>query len=95
MRRVLQRANDKLGTNWTLHDLRHTAGIRMAQDPRLTLPEIQTVLRHRNLATTARYMVPRVEELHDKLQEHYTRPRPEKQFTAGYDADDFRTVFGG
>jgi integrase len=29
MRRVLQRANGKLGTNWTLHDLRHTAATRM------------------------------------------------------------------
>lgn len=28
-RRVLQRANEKLGTNWTLHDLRHTASTRM------------------------------------------------------------------
>jgi len=29
MRRVLQRANERLGTNWTLHDARHTAATRM------------------------------------------------------------------
>jgi len=29
MRRILQRANDRLGTNWTLHDARHTAAARM------------------------------------------------------------------
>ncbi len=95
MRRVLQRANDKLGTNWTLHDARHTAACRMAADPGLTLPEVQTVLRHRHLSTTERYLQPRVEDLHDKLQEHFNRPRPERSFPAGYDADDFRTVFGG
>jgi integrase len=37
MRRTLQRANDRLSTNWTLHDLRHTAASRMAGDPGLTL----------------------------------------------------------
>src|SRR6266568_2414011 len=31
-RRVVQRANECLGTNWTLHDLRHTAATRMARD---------------------------------------------------------------
>jgi hypothetical protein len=30
LRRTLQRANARLGTNWTLHDLRHTAAMRMA-----------------------------------------------------------------
>jgi integrase len=95
MRRVLQRANELLGTNWTLHDLRHTAAARMAADPRLTLPEVQTVLRHRQMSTTERYLQPHVDEVHDKLQEHFNRPRPQRRFAAGYDPDDFRTVFGG
>ena len=67
----------------------------MAADPALTPLEVQAVLRHRQLSTTERYLQPRVEELHDKLQEHFTRPRPHRRFTPGYDADDFRTVFGG
>lgn len=95
MRRVLQRANEVLGTNWTLHDIRHTAAARMANDPRLTLPEVQAVLRHQHLATTERYLRPRIEEMHDKLQEHFTRPRPERRFAAGYDVEDFKAVFGG
>ena len=33
-RRMLQRANDALGTAWTLHDLRHTAAQRMVEDPK-------------------------------------------------------------
>ena len=74
MRRVLQRANAKLGTNWSLHDLRHTAAARMAADPSLPLVEVQTILRHRHLSATERYLRPRVEELFDKLQAHYARP---------------------
>jgi integrase len=31
MRRVLQRANERLSTNWTLHDLRHTAASAWTQ----------------------------------------------------------------
>lgn len=94
MRRVMQRANESLGTNWSLHDLRHTAATRMAADPNLTLPEVQTIMRHRHLATTEAYLQPRIEELHDKLQEHFRRPRPEPTYTTGYAAEDIATVFG-
>ncbi|MFF3216957.1 tyrosine-type recombinase/integrase [Streptomyces sp. NPDC002886] len=94
-RRILQRANDKLGTNWTLHDARHTAAVRMAGDERLTLAEVQTILRHAHLDTTGRYLTARVEDLHDKLQKHYTKPRPQRTFAAGYDPEDIKAVFGG
>jgi integrase len=94
-RRILQRANDKLGTNWTLHDARHTAAVRMSGDERLTLAEVQTILRHAHLDTTGRYLTARVEDLHDKLQEHYAKPRPQRTFAAGYDAEDIKAVFGG
>lgn len=95
MRRILQRANDALGTNWTLHDARHTAAVRMAGDERLTLAEVQTILRHAHLDTTGRYLTARVEDLHDKLQDYYTRPRPQHTFPAGYDPEDVKVVFGG
>jgi len=95
MRRILQRANDKLGTNWTLHDARHTAATRMAGDQRLTLPEVQAILRHAHLDTTGRYLTARVEDMHDKLAEHYSRPRPQRAYTAGYDPEDIKVVFGG
>ncbi|MBN0975389.1 MULTISPECIES: tyrosine-type recombinase/integrase [unclassified Gordonia (in: high G+C Gram-positive bacteria)] len=94
MRRIMQRANAVLGTNWTLHDLRHTAATRMVNDPSLTLPEVQTILRHRHLSATEQYLQPRIEELHDKLQEHFTRSHPEPTYSPGYDADDIATVFG-
>lgn len=94
MRRVIQRADDRLGTNWTLHDLRHTAATRMANDPSMTLPEVQTILRHADIETTARYQTVRIEDLFDKLQEHYSRPRPTRTYSAGYDPEDVKAVFG-
>jgi len=95
MRRVLQRANEKLGTNYSLHDARHTAATRMASDERLTLAEVQAILRHAHLDTTGHYLTARIEDMHDKLQEHYTRPRPQRSYPAGYDAEDIKAVFGG
>jgi integrase len=31
------RANALLGSDWTIHDLRHTAAWRMAQDPEMPI----------------------------------------------------------
>lgn len=95
LRRIMQRSNEKLGTNWTFHDIRHTAATRMANDPHLTLPEVQTVLRHRHLSATEIYLQPRIEDMHDKLQEHFSKSRPERTYTAGYRDEDVRAVFGG
>lgn len=95
MRRVVQRANEVLSTNWTLHDMRHTAAIRMANDQALSLTDVQTILGHRDIRTTTRYTVPRVEEMFDRLQTFYTRPRNEPRLPAGYDPQDMEVVFGG
>ncbi|HKT04205.1 MAG TPA: tyrosine-type recombinase/integrase [Rugosimonospora sp.] len=95
VRRVLQRANEKLGTNHTLHDARHTAATRMAADERLTLAEVQTIMRHAHLDTTGHYLTARIEDMHDKLQEHYTKPKPQRSYPAGYDPADIEAVFGG
>ncbi|MFK0215743.1 tyrosine-type recombinase/integrase [Streptomyces sp. NPDC090298] len=94
MRRIIQRANEVLGTNWTLHDLRHTAANRMANGGKLTLPEVQAVLRHANIQTTSRYLTVRVEETFDKLTEHYNAPQIERSYPTGYDAEDIAAVFG-
>ncbi|MGH2367889.1 MAG: tyrosine-type recombinase/integrase [Chloroflexota bacterium] len=95
MRAVLNRANAKLGTNWTAHDLRHTAASRMAGDPELSIVEVQAVLRHRHLSTTERYTQVRIEELVERLQRHYARPQPTRHLSPGYDPEDVRAVFGG
>lgn len=75
-RAVLQRANASLGTNWTLHDLRHTAAARLLADPAFTLFDVQTLLRHASVSTTQIYTQPRLEDLVAKVLEHHARPRP-------------------
>jgi site-specific recombinase XerD len=73
-RAVLQRANAGLGTNWALHDLRHTAAARLLADPSFTLFDVQTVLRHAQVSTTQIYAQPRLEDVIGKVLEHYARP---------------------
>lgn len=76
-RRMLQRANESLGTEWTLHDLRHTAAQRMIDDPSLSLSDVQWVLGHAHLTTTQLYLRPRAEEVVARVLEHH-RTRTEK-----------------
>ena len=93
-RRMLQRVNAVLGTDWSLHDFRHTTINRMVSDPNLTLPEIMAVSRHRQVSSMAPYLRPRVDEVFQKVQEHMATPRPQPTLTPGYDPDDFSVVFG-
>jgi site-specific recombinase XerC len=74
-RRVLQRANDQLGTHWTWHDLRHTAAQRMVDDPRLSLTDVQWVLGHAHLTTTQLYLRPREEEVVARVLDHHRARR--------------------
>ena len=66
----------------------------MTRDPSLTLVEVQTILRHAHLSTTSRYTVVSLEDLMDKLAEHYQRPRPQTRWAPGYDVGDVEAVFG-
>lgn len=56
--RMFERVNAALGSNWTLHDLRHTAAHRMAKDPQMPLTDVQWVLGHAQLSTTQIYLTP-------------------------------------
>jgi len=98
MRRVLQRANDRLGTRWTLHDLRHTAAYRMAEDPRLSLTDVQWVLGHAQLATTQIYLRPREDEVVARVLEHHrarrAEPAPPSPPSGGYRQDSLRELLG-
>ena len=53
LRAVFRRVNTALGTNYSMHDLRHTAAVRMSRDDALSLRDIQTILGHEHLSTTA------------------------------------------
>ena len=100
-RRMLQRANDALGTRWTLHDLRHTAAQRMIDDPGLSLTDVQWVLGHAHLTTTQLYLRARPDEVIAKVLEHH-RARAERPpapvvppGAAGYPADVLEALLGG
>jgi integrase len=98
VRRMLQRANDSLGTEWTLHALRHTAAQRMIDDPGLSLTDVQWVLGHAHLTTTELYLRPRPEEVVARVLEHH-RTRKQRPIlappAAGYSADVLDILLGG
>ena len=92
---MLQRVNERLGTNWTLHGLRHTAASRTVNRGVLTLPEVQVVLGHADLRTTSIYTMPRIDDVIDKMQDYYAQPPPPpRRFSPGYADEDVTIVFG-
>ncbi len=94
-RAVMQRANAALGTNWTLHDLRHTTAARLLADPAFTLFDVQTILRHASVSTTQIYAQPRLEDLVTRVLEHYARPRtPGPIIEPVYDSAAVRELLG-
>ena len=95
-RAVLLRADATIGANVSLHDLRHTAAMRMIADPALSLTDVQTVLRHRHLGSTEVYLRARVDEVIARVQAHQDRPpAPTRSPSAtGYDPADLAVLFG-
>lgn len=99
LRAVLRRANAKLGTNWTMHDLRHTCAMRMAADENISLRDVQTILGHAHLETTAEiYLVEDERHTVERVAEHLTRlaqPKSEpKPVARGYSPSDLSVLFG-
>lgn len=102
IRRVLQRANDQLGTHWNLHDLRHTAAHRMTADPSLSLTDVQWVLGHAHLSTTQIHLRPRegeviiarVLEHHNQRRQPPTNSGPVTPLAAGYRPEVLRALLG-
>jgi integrase len=98
-RAMFDRANDLMGSNWTLHDLRHTAAYRMARDPELSLTDVQWVLGHAHLSTTEIYLAASQEEVIEQILAHHARqaagqlpaPRPS---ASGYNASSLDVLFG-
>lgn len=90
-----------VGTNWSMHDLRHTAALRMARDESLSLRDVQTILGHAHLSTTADvYLVEEESQVIRRLQAHLAElkdraKRPAPPVAVGYDASDLDVLFGG
>jgi site-specific recombinase XerC len=72
-RAMFNRANQVLGANWSLHDLRHTAAYRMARDPQMPLTDVQWVLGHAHLSTTQLYLTPVPSEVIATVLAHHRR----------------------
>jgi integrase len=96
-RAMFTRANSALGSNWSLHDLRHTAAYRMARDPRMPLTDVQWVLGHAHLSTTQRYLNPVTEEVIAGVLAFHARQRhgdPAAPPETGYRAESLQILFG-
>lgn len=97
-RMVFTRANEVLGANWTLHDLRHAALKRMARDPQMTLTDVQWVAGHAHLTSTEIYLEPAPDEVIGHVLAHHERQRSEqaKPVTPapGYRPEVLETLFG-
>jgi site-specific recombinase XerC len=72
-RAMFTRANAALGSNWSLHDLRHSAAYRMARDPQMSLTDVQWVLGHAHLSTTQLYVAAPVEDMITAVLAHHDR----------------------
>lgn len=99
LRKVFTRANDALGTNWTMHDLRHTAALRMVRDEHLSVRDVQVILGHAHLSTTADiYLIEDQAEVVRRVQNYLTAreqaPTPPVRVAAGYDALDLTILLG-
>lgn len=92
-RAVFSRVNAKLGTNWTPHDLRHTACVRML-DGGMDLRKVQEMMGHEDLKTTQRYLRPRLDELIDAQREAQARPLPATTVANPYSPSDLDDLFG-
>jgi integrase len=96
-RAMFARANARLGSNWSLHDLRHTAAYRMARDPQVPLTDVQWVLGHAHLSTTERYLNPVAEDVITSVLAFHAQRRdqgPGPQLGNRYRAESLRVLFG-
>jgi site-specific recombinase XerD len=94
---VLRRANRGLGTNWTLHDMRHTACARMAADPDMPLTDVQWVMGHARITTTQLYLPVRPQEAIEHARAHFARrgQAPPPAPAPGYRPEVLTALLGG
>ena len=94
---MFARANEALGANWSLHDLRHSAAYRLARDPQMPITDVQWILGHAHLSTTQIYVKPTADDVVRNVLAHHRRqaaPKPPTQPAAGYRAETLGILFG-
>ncbi|PWI19324.1 integrase [Streptomyces sp. Act143] len=101
LRAVFRRVNALLGTNYTMHDLRHTAALRMSRDESLSLRDVQIILGHAHLSTTADvYLIEDEARVIRRVAEHLAArelraQQPPPPVAVGYHSTDLDVLFGG
>lgn len=101
LRAVFRRVNVLLGTNYSMHDLRHSAALRMSRDEALSMRDVQTILGHAHLSTTADvYLVEDEDQVIRRVQQHLIEREQRAQqsptpVAVGYDSNDLSVLFGG
>jgi len=101
LRAVFRRVNAVLGTNYSMHDLRHTCSLRMARDENLSLRDVQTILGHAHLSTTADvYLADDEQNVIRRVGEYLAGRERRRQASpppvaGGYDAADLSVLLGG
>lgn len=94
---VLRRANTQLGSNWTMHDLRHTCALRMLRGRGVSLRDVQIILGHAHLSTTQIYLEVDDSDVIARVHRHLTE-REQQALptipTAGYDPADLAVLLG-
>jgi site-specific recombinase XerD len=97
-RAMFVRANALLGSNWSLHDLRHSAAYRLARDPDMPITDVQWVLGHASLSTTQLYTTPTPADVIEAVMAHHRRrsqPQPPAEpVTLGYRQESLDVLFG-
>jgi integrase len=84
-----------------MHDLRHTASLRMSRDESLSLKDVQVILGHAHLATTADvYTVEDEAQVIRRVQRHLVEreqraQQPPPPVAVGYTAADLEVLLGG
>ena len=99
-RMMFNRANALLGSNWTLHDLRHTATFLMLDDPDMPPVYVQHILGHKHLSTLDIYNRPGKDDViaaglafHARQEQKRQNPAPPPPSPA-YNSDSLNILFG-
>jgi hypothetical protein len=89
VRAMLRPVTAGLDSHMTLHDFRHTCATRLANDPNVPLTDLQAVLRHVRITTTARYIQPATADVVRRFQEHQQcRVEPPENPVWRYESSD-------
>jgi len=97
-RAIFIRVNSVLGTDYSIHDLRHTAAYRMARDPEMPLTDVQWILGHAQLTTTQIYTSAPIGETIASILAHHARraaPSAPAAITPEYRPESLDVLFPG